>query len=94
MQSACATHQWGIALKAALAETALDTEAAETAKNAETASDMAAQYRRIETSCEGTRREPFCVLVGPSVTASAAGGSTYGDVGPVKSPQPQFSAAF
>ena len=74
MQSACPIHQWGIAAKAALAETALDAEAAETAKSAEAANDMAARYRRIRTSSEGTRREPFCVFAGLVGAAGAAGG--------------------
>ena len=78
MQSACPIHQWGIAAKAALAETALDAEAAVTAKSAETANDMAARYRRIGTSSEGTRREPFSrVCRGSSGAALAAGFSEW-----------------
>src|SRR5262249_25405346 len=59
MQSAWAIHQRGIAAKAALAVTALTVPAAERAMRAEAAIDMAARYRRIGTSSEGTRREPF-----------------------------------
>ena len=66
MQSACPIHQWGMVAKAARAETALDAEAAETAKSAEAANDMAARYRRIGTSSEGTWREPFSLVVGSS----------------------------
>ncbi len=79
----------GQCAKAALAETALGRCcAAETAMSAETANDMAARYRRIETSSEGTRRESLLRVWGlVGEAACAAGASTSRGVGSRTSPQ-------